>query len=87
MSDEPPALMNGSVMPVIGSSATTTPMLMNAWRHSQAGDAGGQQRPERVRGAPARRGCPYASSRNSAMTTTAPMSPNSWPTSAKMKSL
>ena len=36
MSDEPPALMNGSVMPVIGSSATTTPMLMNAWRHSQA---------------------------------------------------
>ena len=36
MSDEPPALMNGSVIPVIGSSATTTPMLMNAWRHSQA---------------------------------------------------
>ena len=36
MSDEPPALMNGSVIPVIGSSATTTPMLMNAWMHSQA---------------------------------------------------
>ena len=35
MSDEPPALMNGSVMPVIGMSATTTPMLMNAWMHSQ----------------------------------------------------
>ena len=29
-SDEPPALMNGSVMPVTGRSATTTPMLMNA---------------------------------------------------------
>jgi hypothetical protein len=29
-SDDPPALMNGSVMPVTGSSATTTPMLMNA---------------------------------------------------------
>ena len=28
--------MNGSVIPVIGSRATTTPMLMNAWRHSQA---------------------------------------------------
>ena len=28
--------MNGSVMPVIGTSATTTPMLMNAWMHSQA---------------------------------------------------
>lgn len=30
-SDDPPALMNGSVMPVTGSSATTTAMLMNAW--------------------------------------------------------
>ena len=36
MRDEPPALMNGNVIPVIGSRATTTPMLMNAWRHSQA---------------------------------------------------
>ena len=36
MSDEPPALMNGSVMPVIGTSVTTTPMLMNAWMHSHA---------------------------------------------------
>ena len=35
-SDEPPRLMNGSVMPVIGRRATTTPMLMNAWTHSQA---------------------------------------------------
>ena len=36
MRDDPPALMNGRVIPVIGSSATTTPMLMNAWRQSQA---------------------------------------------------
>ena len=36
ISDDPPALMNGSVMPVTGSSPTTTPMLMNAWMHSQA---------------------------------------------------
>jgi len=35
MSDEPPALMNGSVIPVIGTRVTTTPMLMNACRHSQ----------------------------------------------------
>ena len=34
--DEPPALMKGSVMPVIGSSTTTTPMLMKACRVSQA---------------------------------------------------
>jgi hypothetical protein len=36
VSDEPPALMNGNVMPVTGMSVTTTPMLMNAWMHSQA---------------------------------------------------
>ena len=36
VSDEPPALMNGSVMPVTGMSATTTPMLMKAWMQSQA---------------------------------------------------
>ena len=35
-SEEPPALMNGSVMPVTGSSATTTAMFTNAWKHSQA---------------------------------------------------
>ena len=36
VSDDPPALMNGNVMPVTGIRATTTPMLMNAWMHSQA---------------------------------------------------
>ena len=36
MRDEPPALMNGSVMPVIGTSVTTTAMLMNACRQSHA---------------------------------------------------
>ena len=36
MRDEPPALMNGKVMPVIGTSVTTTAILMNAWMHSQA---------------------------------------------------
>ena len=36
VSDEPPALMKGSVMPVIGRSETTTPMLMNAWTQIQA---------------------------------------------------
>lgn len=30
-SDEPPALMKGSVIPVTGMSETTTAMLMNAW--------------------------------------------------------
>ena len=36
VSDEPPALMNGRVMPVTGMSVTTTPILMNAWMQSQA---------------------------------------------------
>ena len=36
VSDDPPALMNGRVMPVTGMSATTTPMLMKAWMQSQA---------------------------------------------------
>lgn len=35
MSDEPPSLMNGRVMPVTGTRATTTAMLMKAWMHSQ----------------------------------------------------
>jgi len=35
-SDEPPALTKGSVMPVMGTSTTTTPMLMKAWNTSQA---------------------------------------------------
>lgn len=36
VSDDPPALMNGSVIPVTGTSATTTAMLMKAWMHSHA---------------------------------------------------
>ena len=35
VSAEPPALMNGSGMPVTGSSAVTTIMLMSAWTTSQ----------------------------------------------------
>ena len=35
VSAEPPALMNGSGMPVTGMSAVTTIMLMSAWTTSQ----------------------------------------------------
>lgn len=35
-SDDPPEETNGSVMPVMGSSETTTPMLMSAWSVSHA---------------------------------------------------
>ena len=87
MSDEPPALRNGSVMPVIGTSVTTTAMLMNAWMHSQPVMPAASKAPN-VSGAPrATRAPEYASAANRAMTMTAPMKPNSCPTSAKMKSL
>jgi hypothetical protein len=36
MSDEPPALTKGSVIPVMGMSETTTPMFTNACSASQA---------------------------------------------------
>ena len=51
ISEEPPALMKGSVMPVIGSSATTTPMLMNAWTHSHVVIPAARRAPN-VSGAP-----------------------------------
>lgn len=35
-SDEPPAETNGSVIPVTGITASTTPMLMSAWKAIQA---------------------------------------------------
>lgn len=35
MSDEPPALTKGRVMPVTGMRLTTTAMLMKAWAVSQ----------------------------------------------------
>ena len=87
MSDEPPALMNGSVIPVIGNRATTTPMLMNAWMHSQPVMPAASSAPK-VSGARSETRMPeYASAKNSRMTTTPPRSPNSWPISAKTKSL
>ena len=87
ISDEPPALRNGSVMPVIGTSVTTTAMLMNAWMHSQPVMPAARSAPNVSGAASATRAPEYARAANSAMTTTAPMSPNSWPISAKMKSL
>ena len=79
--------MNGRVIPVIGSSATTTPMLMNAWRQSQAVMPAARSAPNVSGAASATRTPEYASSRKSVMTTIAPIIPNSCPISAKMKSL
>jgi len=85
-SDEPPALMNGRVMPVTGTSATTTAMLMNACRQSQAVIPVASRAPN-VSGArsavriPAKARMPKR-----AMTIAAPTNPNSSPMIAKMKS-
>jgi len=51
MSDEPPALTKGSVIPVMGMSETTTPMLMKACSASQA-VMPVASRPPKVSGAP-----------------------------------
>ncbi len=57
MSDDPPALMNGRVMPVTGKRATTTPMLMNAWMQNQAVIPAASRAPN-VSGRPQRDPCP-----------------------------
>jgi hypothetical protein len=36
VNDEPPADTNGSVMPVTGTTVTTTPTLIRAWKHIHA---------------------------------------------------
>jgi hypothetical protein len=84
VSDDPPALMNGRVMPVTGMSATTTPMLMNAWMQSQAVMPAASSAPN-VSGADSATLIPeYASTTNRQMTMPAPISPNSSPMIAKM---
>ena len=84
VSDEPPALMNGRVMPVTGISATTTPMLMNAWMLSQAVIPAASSAPNVSGAASATRIPEYASTTNRPMTIAAPTSPNSSPMIAKM---
>jgi hypothetical protein len=86
-SDEPPALTNGSVIPVTGSSATTTPILMKAWTQIQAVTPAARRAPN-VSGAPSAMRMPWKPmATNRKMTRAAPMSPNSSPMMAKMKSL
>ena len=48
ISDEPPALRNGSVIPVIGTSVTTTADVDERLDAQPPGDPGREQRPERV---------------------------------------
>ena len=71
ISDDPPALMNGRVMPVTGISATTTPMLMNAWMQSQAVMPAASRAPNVSGAASATRIPEYASTTNRAMTSVA----------------
>jgi len=85
-SDEPPALMNGKVMPVTGSSATTTAMLTNAWKHSHAVIPAASSAPKVSGARSAVRMPAYARRMNRPITRPAPMNPNSSPMIAKMKS-
>jgi hypothetical protein len=86
VSDEPPALMKGSVMPVIGSSETTTPTLMMAWTVIQVVIPAASSPPNVSGAARATRNPSYARSAKSPITTSPPRSPNSSPMIAKMKS-
>jgi hypothetical protein len=76
--------MNGSVTPVTGMSVTTTPILMNAWMHSQPVIPAASSAPNVSGAASATRMPEYARTTNSPMTIVAPTSPNSSPMIAKM---
>jgi len=87
MSDEPPAETNGKVIPVTGTTLTTTPMLMRAWKVIQA-VIPAAIRPPNVSGARSAVRTPaQARATNSAMTTRPPTIPSSCATCEKMKSL
>lgn len=86
ISDEPPALMNGSVMPVTGSKATTTAMFTKAWKPRLA-VIPAAKRPPNVSGAVSETRTPsYTRRAKSAITISPPINPNSSPMMAKMKS-
>jgi len=86
VSEEPPALTNGNVIPVTGRSETTTPMLTNAWTVMKTVMPAASS-PPNVSGAPrATRRPRYATMRKSTMTRSAPAKPSSSPMIAKMKS-
>jgi len=83
-SDEPPALTNGSVIPVTGMRETTTPMLMKAWTQIQVVMPAARSAPNVSGAARAMRMPRQAKMQKSPMTTAAPIRPNSSPTTAKM---
>jgi len=83
-SDEPPWETNGRVMPVTGIKASTTQMLMIAWKVIQA-VMPAASRPPKVSGA--RRAVlipPQAKATNKPMTTIPPTKPSSWAIVEKM---
>jgi hypothetical protein len=85
-SEVPPALTNGSVMPVTGRRATTTPMLMNAWTHSQIVIPAASRPPNASGACRAVRIPATARTTNRPITIAAPTNPNCSPMIAKMKS-
>ena len=87
VSADPPALMNGSGIPVTGMRAVTTIMLMNACATSQV-VMPHATRPENVSGALIAIRYPwYAMTMKSATTAKVPTRPHSSPMIAKMKSV
>ena len=87
MSDEPPDEMNGSGLPTTGNQPMTMAMLRNAWNTIMMVQPPATMVPKLSGAVRAMRMPAHSTSRNSAITASAPTSPSSSPMMAKMKSV
>ncbi len=86
-SDEPPNEMNGSGIPVTGSTPTTAPTLMTVSAPTHATNPSASSAPKRSTDCVAARTPSQRKAPRSASTTTAPAMPSSSPMTEKMKSV
>ena len=86
-SDDPPALTNGSGIPLVGSSPSTTLMLKNAWNAIIVVSPIATKAPKRSGARIAVRSPRQVMTQKQATTTVEPISPSSSAMTLKMKSL
>jgi len=86
-SELPPYEMNGRVIPVIGTRLATTAMFTQAWKQSQIVTPVASKAPVESSARSAMRTPRNASARKSSTMTSAPASPSSSPSTAKMESV
>ena len=85
--DEPPYEMNGSVIPVIGTSDATTAMFTHAWNTSHTVTPVASSAPVTSGAESAMRMPLNAITRNRITTASVPRSPSSSPSTAKIESV